>query len=90
MVLESRKKTLQLILSTHEKKCTSCVRSENCELKKMCHDMGVDDECKYEGENMKYDIDFSAAHMIRDNNKCILCRRCVADRNAAAATLLRA
>ena len=81
-VLESRKKTLQLILSTHEKKCTSCVRSENCELKKMAHDMGVDDECKYEGENMKYDIDFSAAHMIRDNNKCILCRRCVAVCNA--------
>ena len=81
-VLESRKKTLQLILSTHEKKCTSCVRSENCELKKMAHDLGVDDECKYEGENMKYDIDFSAAHMIRDNNKCILCRRCVAVCNA--------
>ncbi len=77
-VLESRKKTLQLILSTHEKKCTTCVRSENCELKKLTHDLGVEDENKYDGENYKYDIDFSATHMIRDNNKCILCRRCVA------------
>ena len=81
-VLESRKKTLQLILSTHEKKCTTCVRSENCELKKMAYDMGLEDEFKYEGENIKYEIDDSAAHMIRDNNKCILCRRCVAVCNA--------
>ncbi len=77
-VLESRKKTLQLILSTHEKKCLSCVRSENCELKKLAYDMGLDDAFKYEGENISYEIDESAAHMIRDNNKCILCRRCVA------------
>ena len=81
-VLESRKKTLQLILSTHDKKCLSCVRAENCELKKMAYDLGIDDVDKYEGENITYEVDTTAAHMIRDNNKCILCRRCVAVCNA--------
>ena len=46
LVRESRKKTLQLILSTHERKCLSCVRSENCELQKLCKDLGVDDEAR--------------------------------------------
>ncbi len=77
-VLDSRKKTLQLILSTHDQKCLSCVRSGNCELQELCHDMGVDNEGYYEGENPSFELDFSAAHMVRDNNKCILCRRCVA------------
>lgn len=77
-VIDSRRKTLQLILSTHEKKCTTCVRSENCELKKLCHDLGVVDEDYYAGEKETYEIDDLAPHMIRDNNKCILCRRCVA------------
>ncbi len=77
-VLDSRKKTLQLILSNHDKKCLSCVRSGHCELQQMCRELGVDDENYYEGENLEYDIDYSAAHMLRDNNKCVLCRRCVA------------
>ena len=77
-VIESRKKTLQLILSDHDKKCTSCVRSKNCELQKLCHDYGVDDAEKFAGTANKFELDDSAAHMVRDNNKCILCRRCVA------------
>lgn len=77
-ILEARKKTLQLILSTHDRKCLSCVRSGNCELQKLSHDLKVEDEGKYDGENPKYEIDYSAAHMYRDNNKCILCRRCTA------------
>ena len=77
-VLDSRKKTLELILSTHDRKCLSCVRSGSCELQTLCHDLKVEDEGIYDGENEKYDIDFSAAHMYRDNNKCILCRRCSA------------
>ena len=76
-VLESRKKTLQLILSNHKKECLSCVRSGNCELQKLCKDLKVDDENLYAGEMQKFDLDTSAAHMIRDNEKCILCRRCV-------------
>ena len=77
-VIEARKKTLELILSTHDKKCLSCVRSGNCELQKLCKDYGVEDVSKYEGSRNEYEIDDSAAHMYRDNNKCILCRRCVA------------
>lgn len=77
-VLNSRKKTLELILSDHDKKCLSCVQSGKCELQKLCTDLKVDDELFYEGERTHYKVDTSAAHMYRDNNKCILCRRCSA------------
>ncbi|MDE6005360.1 MAG: [FeFe] hydrogenase, group A [Oscillospiraceae bacterium] len=77
-VMDSRRKTLELILSTHEKKCLSCVRSGNCELQTLCNEMGIEHEEVYEGEKHVYEIDNSAVHMYRDNNKCILCRRCVA------------
>ena len=77
-VRAARKTTLELILSTHEKKCLSCVRSTNCELQKMCLDYGVEDNGKYDGFRREFTIDETAPHMIRDNNKCILCRRCVA------------
>ncbi|MEG0752399.1 MAG: NADH-dependent [FeFe] hydrogenase, group A6 [Angelakisella sp.] len=77
-VFASRKIDLELILSTHDRKCLSCVRSGNCELQKLCKDFHVYDESVYDGENPRYDFDDSAAHMYRDNNKCILCRRCVA------------
>jgi len=77
-VLDSRRKTMQLLLSNHDKKCLSCVRSKNCELQQLAHDLGIEDDNVYAGERTEYAIDDSAAHMIRDNNKCILCRRCVA------------
>lgn len=77
-VIESRKKTLELILSTHNRKCLSCVRSGNCELQTLAKDLGVEIEDIYDGNSNTYEIDDSAAHMYRDNNKCILCRRCVA------------
>ena len=77
-VIDSRRKTLELILSTHERKCLSCVRSGNCELQTLANELGVEMEDNYDGETNKYEIDDSAAHMYRDNNKCILCRRCVA------------
>ncbi len=77
-VLESRKKTVELILSTHDKKCLSCVRSGNCELQKLANDLGVENADTFAGEMIDHDVDTSAVHMYRDNNKCILCRRCVA------------
>lgn len=77
-VLDSRRKTLQLILSDHERKCLSCVRSANCELQKLCRDLGVEDEEFYAGTQNPSCIDDSAVHMYRDNSKCILCRRCTA------------
>ncbi|MDD6042350.1 MAG: NADH-dependent [FeFe] hydrogenase, group A6 [Eubacteriaceae bacterium] len=76
LVMESRKKTLQLILSNHDRKCLSCVRSGNCELQQLCRKYGVDDEGYYDGERTVCELDTTAAHMVRDNTKCILCRRC--------------
>ena len=78
MVLQSRKLTLELILSTHKRECLSCVRSGNCELQRLCKDFKVDDEGRFDGHNPEYPVDDSAVHMRRDDNKCILCRRCVA------------
>ena len=77
-VIAARKKTLELILSTHDRKCLSCVRSGNCELQNLCNEYGVENAGAYDGERIEYEVDNSAAHMYRDNNKCILCRRCVA------------
>ena len=72
-----RKKTLELILSNHRTDCLSCARSTNCELQALCRDYGVDID-KYGRSDLEPDIDDSAVHLIRDNSKCILCRRCVA------------
>lgn len=72
-----RRTTLELILSVHDKNCLSCVRSTNCELQKLCFDYGVD-QTQFKGEKPHYEKDLSAPHLVRDNNKCILCRRCVA------------
>ena len=77
-VRHSRKMTLELILSNHDRKCLSCVRSGTCELQKLCKEFGVDIEDRFDGEMIHYNFDDSAAHMVRDNNKCILCRRCIA------------
>lgn len=77
-VQQSRKTTLELILSNHDRKCLSCPRNGSCELQQMCYDFGVEDECRYDGSNPKVKVDTSTAHLVRNNNKCILCRRCVA------------
>lgn len=89
-VRHSRKTTLELILSTHDKKCLSCVRSGTCELQQLCKEFGVDDENAFAGETIHYEFDDSAAHMIRDNNKCILCRRCVAACDAQGISVIGA
>lgn len=77
-VRKSRKTTLELILSTHDRKCLSCIRSGTCELQQLCKEFGVDDEGRFDGANPVHEYDDSAIHMIRDNGKCILCRLCVA------------
>ena len=76
-VREARKTTLELILSTHDKNCLSCARSTNCELQKLCLEYGVDSNA-FGGFKPEYELDYSTPHLVRDNNKCILCRRCVA------------
>ena len=88
-VLKSRKLTLELLLSNHDKKCLSCAKNGECEFQKLCADYGVEDEHKYEGATIHYEKDTSMPHLIRDNNKCVLCRRCVAvcDKNQAVAVI---
>ncbi len=72
----ARKTTLELILSNHNMTCLSCARSTNCELQNLANEYGVDSK-RFEND-FKTEIDASAIHLIRDNSKCILCRRCVA------------
>lgn len=76
-VQNARKVNLELILSNHDKKCLSCVRNGSCELQKVCEELGVDD-VSYEGESVSRPLDTGSPSIVRDPNKCILCRRCVA------------
>ncbi len=73
---KSRKTNLELLLSNHDRKCLSCVRSTTCELQKLCNEYGVNEEA-FAGVKNHYEVD-DKTPIIRDNNKCILCRRCVA------------
>ena len=76
-IMRSRKMNLELLLSNHERKCLSCVRSTTCELQKLCNDYGVDEEYFAGDKTPKY-VDTSSAAIVRDSSKCILCRRCSA------------
>ncbi len=77
-VIKSRRMTLELILSTHDRKCLSCTRSQNCELQALCKEYGVENESVFDGAKPEYEIENTNDYLVRDNNKCILCRRCVA------------
>ena len=77
-VRQARKNNLELVLSAHNKKCLSCVRSTNCELQKLCNEYGVDDEKFDAVAETPSTVDTSSVSIVRDNSKCILCRRCVA------------
>ncbi|MDD5017071.1 MAG: NADH-dependent [FeFe] hydrogenase, group A6 [Eubacteriales bacterium] len=76
-VQDARKVNLELILSNHDKRCLSCVRNRNCELQKICEELGVED-VSYEGASVDRPLDMMSPSIVRDPNKCILCRRCVA------------
>ena len=76
-ILEARKTILDLILSNHHKDCLTCSRSGNCELQALSIKFNVQ-KVEYEGEMSKHKIDDKSPAIVRDFNKCILCRRCVA------------
>ena len=76
-IRKSRKTNLELVLSAHKKKCLTCIRSTTCELQNLCNEYGVDEDA-FVGATNKYDIDDTTPYIVRDNEKCILCRRCVA------------
>ncbi len=77
-IREARRVNLELLLSNHDKKCLECARNQKCELQQLCQDLGVEDVDKYKGKINEYDIDDLSPSIVRNNNKCILCRRCVA------------
>ena len=75
---EARRTTLELLLSAHNRSCLSCVRSGDCELQHLAKEYGVENAEKYAGAVPTSEIDDSTAVIVRDNSKCVLCRRCVA------------
>ncbi len=75
-VREARKVTLELILSNHDRKCLTCVRSKNCELQSLAEQLNIKD-IRFEGETYKLPLDTFSPSIVRDPNKCVLCRRCV-------------
>ncbi|MCK5129845.1 MAG: [FeFe] hydrogenase, group A, partial [Clostridiales bacterium] len=78
-IREARKLNMELILSNHDRECLSCPRNQTCELQKVSNELGIDD-IWYEGEDIdfNYPLDYTSHALVRDPNKCILCRRCVA------------
>lgn len=75
-IREARKVTLELILSNHDRSCLTCVRSRNCELQKLAEELNIKD-IRFNGETHKLPLDNFSPSIVRDPNKCILCRRCV-------------
>ena len=74
---EARRIILDLILSAHHRDCLTCVRNGNCELQALADKFGVT-EVHYEGQKEKAFIDEISPSIVRDNSKCIMCKRCVA------------
>ncbi|MGI6357820.1 MAG: NADH-dependent [FeFe] hydrogenase, group A6 [Bacillota bacterium] len=75
--VRARRMNLELMLSTHPQDCLTCVRNGGCELQSLSEEMGIRD-IRYSGERNEYPLDTSTPSIVRDPNKCILCRRCVA------------
>ena len=73
----ARRRTLELICADHEMECTECPRGSNCELRELCKTYEVDDRAFGIGHREKM-VDDSSVHLVRDNAKCVLCRRCMA------------
>ena len=76
-VRHSRQLSLELILSNHRMDCLTCARNAHCELRELAAEFQID-AVRYANDLMVPQIEGSALHLVRDNSKCILCRRCTA------------
>lgn len=76
-IIEARHVMLDLIISNHDKDCLTCTRMGNCELQALASKFGIQ-SIEYKGERKEHSIDNLSPSIVRDPNKCILCRRCVA------------
>ena len=74
---EARRVILDLILSSHNRTCLTCVRSGNCELQTLAEKFGMT-EIEYEGQEVEPQLDDMSPSIVRDASKCIMCKRCVA------------
>lgn len=74
-VINARRTMLDLLLSDHPKECLTCEKNGDCQLQDLAAKMGLH-RIKYSGQMSKYDIDLSNESIVRDLNKCIMCRRC--------------
>lgn len=77
-IQKARKLNLELMLSDHDMSCLSCDKSGKCELQKYCKEYGVTDVNHFAGVKNEFEVEESTPYIVRDNNKCILCRRCAA------------
>ena len=77
-VRQSRKSTLELLLSCHDRRCLSCERSGSCELQSLSQEYGIEDDSAFGSIEELVPKDTTTKWLVRDNNKCIVCRRCVA------------
>jgi NADH-quinone oxidoreductase subunit G/NADP-reducing hydrogenase subunit HndD len=75
--ISARRANLELILSNHPKDCLTCNRNGDCELQSLAEEMGIR-RIRFAGEMSSFPMDTSTPSIVRDPNKCILCRRCIA------------
>jgi NADH-quinone oxidoreductase subunit G len=73
--IKARRTVVELLLSDHPKDCLVCDKNTNCELQQLAADLGIRD-IPYKGEMSTYEIDDSSYSIVRNLDKCILCRRC--------------
>ena len=74
--IRGRKTTVELIMSNHNKNCLSCKRNTNCELQRLCQELGIR-ENRFEGEHTKPVLENASWGIVRDTSKCVLCERCI-------------
>ncbi|MCW6701338.1 NADH-dependent [FeFe] hydrogenase, group A6 [Anaerococcus sp. NML200537] len=74
-VVRARRVIVELLLSDHPNDCLKCAKNLNCQLQKLASDLNIR-EIKYPGEKKNLPIDASSYSLVRDPNKCILCKRC--------------
>ena len=75
-LMKYRKMILELLLAAHDRDCTTCIKSGECQLQSLAHRMGVGN-IRFENTKEQYPLDFSSPSIVRDPNKCILCGDCV-------------
>lgn len=76
-VRKARRHILDLLLSKHYGECYACIRNNNCELQRLAKEYGVDFFRFGHPEQPLHDVDRSSYSVVRDMNKCVLCRRCI-------------